>query len=990
MNSSIITFSEAIHQRIFELLHEALLVEDLEFRIMVVNNSFCSLTDYDEKDYLEGGSIEMLIPNEFRKEFIEKREACKPEEPCEFETHVVRKDQSQFFGLFKATPLSNEHGQIIGRIISLSDITESRRQLDAIKESDERLRFLMQSTSEGIAIHENGIILDVNDAALKIMGFDYDEVIGKSLFLFVSPKEHESLRELFRQKSVFHGEREVIDKRGKIHYVEVNSKSVTFKGKDLRVFTMRDISELREKKIEEQRLISIIEASPFFVAMMDASGLRYMNGRGKAMLGYLPGEDVSKLSVHDLMSKESAEIILGEAIPTAASKGVWEGQTAFKRKDGSEFLSSQIVIAHRNQSGDVDFFSSIASDITDRIKAEEVLRESQERVRYFMEESLEAIIIHEKGIVIDFNTAACKMFGYDENELYGKEILSLYDTSFHSEIKEKIDKKQTIFSEWTGLKKDGQRFDIEVYSRPHIYHEKDVRVVSILDITPRKQTERALRSSQLLLNAAVEGTNVGIWEWNLITNQITFNETWRKLAGFKEKDVKISFDLWEKSVHKDDLPALLEELKNHLYGLTPMFHHIYRVRHPTGGFIVMEARGKLVRDENNLPVRIVGTTVDITERQQMEDALRESEAQLSTLIENREESIWSVDQEKRLIRFNSTFANLYNEFNNVELQQGMLITQHLPGKIAQLWNEWYDKALSGESLQQVDRYDYKGQEIFVEYSLNPIIIGDGKILGVSVVGRDITRQKYYEQSLEEAKNVAEEANRTKSQFLANISHEIRTPMNGIIGFTDLLLQSKVNVTQKEYLDIVRYSADSLLRLINDLLDISKIESGKLSLVNREFDIRKLLREIIRSFKAKANEQHLKLVTSIDPEIPKLLVGDEMRLQQVFVNIIGNAIKFSEHGKIVTDIKLSGKKKDSVTLLVEIEDEGIGISKEKHEAIFEPFNQLSDPFTTKYGGTGLGLSISKRLVQMMDGDIGLESEPGKGSKFHFTVQMQLPE
>src|SRR5205814_2006428 len=127
-----------------------------------------------------------------------------------------------------------------------------------------------------------------------------------------------------------------------------------------------------------------------------------------------------------------------------------------------------------------------------------------------------------------FNTSACRIFGYDADELRGKDILSLYDTSFHSEIKEQIAKKQTVIAEWTGVKKDGQRFDIEVYSRPHIYHEKDVRVVSILDISLRKQTERELRSSQLLLNAAVEGTNVGIWDWNLITNEMTFNETWRK------------------------------------------------------------------------------------------------------------------------------------------------------------------------------------------------------------------------------------------------------------------------------------------------------------------------------------------------------------------------------------------------------------------------------------------------------------------------------
>ncbi|HYV94860.1 MAG TPA: PAS domain S-box protein [Chitinophagales bacterium] len=990
MNLVTPVFHSTLHQRIVELLHEALLVEDIDSKIVVVNKSFCALTGYDEAEFINEGNIEMLIAEECREEFIAKREACKPEEPFEFETFALRKNQSRFRGLFKVTPLTDEQQQITGRIILLYDVTERREQRDAIKESDERLRFLLQSSSEGIAIHENGIILDANEAALKIFGCSHDEVVGKSLFLFTSPKEHEGLRELFRKKMLFQGEREMIDMQGMIRHVEVISKSVVFHGRDLRILTFKDITELREKKIEEQRLISIIEASPFLVAMMDASGIRYMNVHGKTMLGYGAGDDVSKLTVNDLMSKECAELILREAMPAASKNGVWDGQTTFRRKDGSEFHASQVIIAHRNQSGQVDFFSSLASDITDRIKAEQVLKDSQERLRYFMEESLEAIIIHEQGIIIDFNTAVSKMFGYDSDELSGKEILSLYDTSFQPEMKEKISKKQTVFDEWTGVRKDGSRFDIEVFSRPHTYHGKDVYVVSILDISRRKQTERALRSSQLLLNAAVEGTNVGIWEWNLITNQVTFNEAWRKLRGLKENTAPILFEDWKKTIYREDLPAVLEELRNHLYGLTPMYQHNYRIKMPSGEMLVFETRGKLVHDEKNLPVRIVGTIIDITERQQMEDALREREAQLSTLIENREESIWSVDREKRLIRFNTTFANNFKEFNNIELQQGMQITEYLPEKVALMWNEWYDKALDGESFQEVDRYDNNGQEIFVEYSLNPIKINEGKILGVSVLGRDITRQKYYEQSLEEAKNAAEEASRTKSQFLANISHEIRTPMNGIIGFTDLLLQSKVNRKQKEYLEIVHHSADSLLRLINDLLDISKIESGKLSLINREFEVRKLLHEIIRSFKAKANERSLKISALVDKSVPKILIGDEMRLQQIFVNLIGNAVKFSEHGKIVARIKREGKTGNVVRLIIEVEDEGIGISKEKYRTIFEPFTQLGDPFTSKYGGTGLGLSIARRLVEMMHGEMGVDSEPGKGSKFYFTVEMQVPE
>lgn len=964
------------------------MVEDNFFRVMMVNKSFSDLTGYSEEDLLING-IQILIPAESAGVFDKKRNDCKYGKSGEFEIFVTRKNQSIFLGLFKFTPLNEDEGESTGRILSLYNITESTQQLEAIKESDERLRFLMQSMTEGIVIHENGIITDVNDAVLRMLGYRYNEMVGKPVYTFTTVKEHESMREHFRQKILFHGEREIIDKDGNIRHAEINSKTVVFKGRDLRVLTVKDVTELREKKIEEKRLSSIVEISPFLVAMMDAGGLRYMNSGGRTMLGYGAEENISFLGVKELMSEASAQFIIEEAMPAAVSAGMWQGQTTFRRKDGSEFTASQIIIAHTNERGEVNFYSSLASDISDRLKSEQVLQESQERLRYFMEESLEAIIIHEEGIVIDFNTAAYKMFGYEADELSGKNMLSLYDTSFDQEIKEQAASRNTMVREWTGVKKDGSRFDIEVYSRFHIYHDKDVRVVSILDISARKKAERALRSSQLMLNAAVESTHVGIWEWNLITDQLTVNDTWKKIHELNLIDVPSSFEEWKKMVVEEDLPPLLEDLKNHLYGLTPIYHHIHRVMPLRHKVLVMESKGKLVRNENNLLERIVGTTIDITERQQMEDALRKSQAQLSALIENREEAIWSVDSEKRIVNYNKQFAEVFESMFGIRLRNGDIITEVLGEEMKKKWISRYEICIRGESLKFIEPFIIDGREVFVEFTANPIRMNDEQVIGVSVLGRNITQQIEFEQSLKEAKEFAEEANHAKSQFLANISHEIRTPMNGIIGFTDLLLQSKINVRQKEYLEIVHYSGETLLNLINDLLDISKIESGKLFLIHREFNLQKLLYEIVRSFKSRAMEQKLKLSASVEKGIPKILVGDEMRLQQIFINLIGNALKFSEQGQISAGVRIKEKHKDHLILLAEIEDQGIGISKDKHEKIFEPFNQIGDPLTTKYRGTGLGLSIARHLVEMMSGKLGVDSEPGKGSKFYFTFKLQLP-
>lgn len=977
-----------LYYRLIEKLPEAIALIDGNRRILLVNEAFCKITGYTETEWQSIGNIDVLFTQEMNGGTLGQSIDIGLTDGAELELLLARKDQRFFRALLKVREITDEEGSVLCRMIMLSDITSQRKQLDAMIENDERLRMLMQSTSEGIIIHENGVILDVNDAVERTYGYSREDLIGKSVFQFTSSKEHASMRQVFRDKMMFNGEREILDKQNRKRLVDVISRVVDHRGRELRVITLRDVTELHQKQTEQKRLIAILEASPEFVAVMRSEGLSYMNRTGRTMLGYGAHENIEHLTVHDWLVPGSAKLIENVAIPCAIEFGMWQGQTSFKRKDGSEFAAQQIIISHKDDKGEVDFFASLATDITERLKAEEIRKENQQRLKYFMEESLEAIIIHEEGRIIDFNSAAFKIFGYDSDELFGKPVLQLYDTSFHKEINERVNRMQVIKDEWIGVKKDGSRFDIEVYSRPHIYKDKDVRVVSILDISTRKKTERALRSSELLLNAAVEGTNVGIWEWNLVTNKMTFNDTYRKILQIRPGQLPASFDDWKQTIHADDQDSLLEALKNHLHGLTPMFHFNYRSG--TGdSILILETKGKLVRNENNIPVKVVGTTIDITEQQQIEDELRKSRGQLAALIENREETIWSIDTDLRLVNFNNSFALVFKTLYATEVKKGAKITATLDPETAQVWEERYRRCLQGEPLVFVEEIVWEGEKKFVEFSANPVRVSDDSIVGVSVLGREITQQKQFERSLQEAKLTAETANRTKSQFLANLSHEIRTPMNGIIGFTDLLLQTKVNDKQREYLEIVRYSADSLLNLINDLLDISKIEAGKLTLARREFDMRKLMRDVVKSFKAKLKQQNLKMTLTVVESIPSVLLGDEVRLQQVFVNLLGNAVKFSDHGEIKVNLTLASRAKDLVVISAEVIDQGIGIPKDRLESIFEAFHQVSDPRTSKYGGTGLGLSITRKLLEMMHGSIGVESEPGVGSRFYLNVQLGIP-
>jgi len=312
--------------------------------------------------------------------------------------------------------------------------------------------------------------------------------------------------------------------------------------------------------------------------------------------------------------------------------------------------------------------------------------------------------------------------------------------------------------------------------------------------------------------------------------------------------------------------------------------------------------------------------------------------------------------------------------------------------ILKIWDVNVGDRVNGELAETIKRvYVKKAQES------HEFVVGDKTYMlrfvpvhksgYVNIYGSDHTVQKLFEHDLIAARDLAEESSKSKSQFLAMMSHEIRTPMNGVMGMTELLLHSKLGDTQKHYANNIMKSAHVLLRIIDDVLDISKIEANKLVLETAEFNLSNLMQEIESSFGATLDGENLQLQIILSPDLPRTIIGDSGRLRQILVNIIGNAVKFTKEGEIKVSVSEVAGAAEDVNLHVEVLDTGIGMDEETCSRIFASFSQADQSTTRIYGGTGLGLAIVKRLVSMMDGDIGVISELGKGSCFWFDLKLQ---
>lgn len=460
-----------------------------------------------------------------------------------------------------------------------------------------------------------------------------------------------------------------------------------------------------------------------------------------------------------------------------------------------------------------------------------------------------------------------------------------------------------------------------------------------------------------------------------------------QIYGLSLAELTSHDSLWMEALHADDRERITEHLQN-IHDINS-FEQQFRIIRSDGETSWLQGSFRLINDDEGRPLRIGCIAKDVTKRVNTEMALEESKAIYHSLVESLPINVFRKDREGRIVFANQRYCDTLGM--PLEKLVGKTDRDLFADALANKYlndDKWVMQ--TGLPFHDIEEHPSKDghKTIYVEVLKAPVVDSEGRRVGIQGMFWDVSTRKRAEQALQEAKELAEHANRAKSDFLANVSHEIRTPMNAIIGMTELLLDSQIDSTQREYLTMVQHSGESLLSLINDILDFSKIEAGKLELDNQSFNLRDRISDTMRSLSLRAHAKNLELALRIDPKIPPRVIGDITRIRQVLVNLVSNAIKFTHRGEVVVDVTVESFDPTQTRLRFGVKDTGIGIEASKVDSVFDEFEQADTSTTRKYGGTGLGLAICSRLVRLMNGELKVNSEFGEGSEFYFSVDLPI--
>jgi len=887
---------------------------------------------------------------------------------------------------------------------------EERAKLErALREQEEQFRTLVENIP-GVTFRcqtdADATMVYISDAIEDLTGYPAVDFLQNRVRSFASvihvedrARVAEAISAACADGSAYSLSYRVIRADGDIRWV--GEKGQPSRGEDGAVRwidgVIADVTERREAELalqhSEQRYNLAMEAA--VDGLFDwrvATGEVYYSPTFYRMLGYAPGDFPPVIdAMRDLLHPDDAAMAAENMERQIhADEGSYTLEFRMRAQDKTyRWILARAKVVERDEAGRPSRVVGTHTDITD---LRQVIERSQ-RYEFIINAVQDAMSFIDRDYrYLAVSDAWCANFGHARADVVGVRVSEVWGLEgFERDIRPQLDRafagEVVQYEEWFRAPGADPRCN-EVSLYPYREGGDVVTHVVVVthDVTARVLVEQERNNSEARLRRIFDTATEGIWVIDTETRTVQVNDALCRILQ-RTPDELLGHAAGE-FVTDEGRVRQREQLARRAAGESSAYEMEYLL--PGGGIVPCLVSGSPLYNDAGERIGSFAMITDLSSLKRAEAALRESEEYFRAVFDSAAVGIASKDASGRFLRANDALLHMLG-YTHDELQQLTLSEVTHPDDVEPT-RVRLDKLCSGEisSFQLEKRYLCKdGSVRWCDVRSSAIRGADGEFISTITAISDITPLKELNAALADAKVAAEKATHAKSDFLATMSHEIRTPMNAIIGMAHLALKTELSPKQRDYVRKIQSSATALLGIINDILDFSKIEAGKLSVEYTTFNLDVVLEGLADMLSIRARErEQLEVLFNVAPDVPRHLIGDPLRLGQILLNLGSNAVKFTQSGEIVVSVSVAARDDEDVVLRIAIKDSGIGMTPEQLGRLFQPFSQADSSTTRQYGGTGLGLIICKRLVELMDGDIGVESAPGVGSTFHFSVRLGI--
>ncbi len=897
---------------------------------------------------------------------------------------------------------------------------ECERRLEI---SEVRHRRLFEASHDGILLLDaaTGRVLEANRVMAEVIGHPREDLIGKQLCDIGIFKDQASctaaLSPLQRLGRVRYADLPLAHRAGHTVPVEFVSNLYREGDRDVILCSVRDVSEGRcvQEAMHEsdERLRLLVDGvDEYGIFLLDADGrVASWNAGAERITGYTADEVTgAPIAIFHPPEAVAAGVPVAE-LAEARERGRWESEGWRVRQDGTRFWASVLTTAHRDDRGQLRGYCKVVRDIDEQRRAETALRESEGRLRAIVETAVDGIVtMDEGGHITAFNPAAERLFGYAPDEVIGWHVNRLVLTPPDGTAEPAPTRIETLVGvgrEVIGRRWDGSRFPIDLSVSPTPLGDRRIYTAIVRDVTER----RAAEAERRLLSQAMGNAVEGIGRVGPDGKFVSVNAAYAALIG--RPAAEMVGQGRDAAVHPDDVPAARAAFDDMVR--TGKGEAEVRGLHRSGAVFHQHLTLVAIRGHGGTFEGHFCFVKDVTDRKRADEEYRRSQELLARVLDASQSGVLAMhavrDGGGAIADFDFRLVNPAAE-RLLHRPAGELLGGRLLGEFPEaaadgMFARYVDVVTTGRPLEVEHHRLARGRDDWFQVAV--VRLGDGVAITFADIAdrkraeadrvrhtadleaaRDRMERQAYElatkgEQLDHALKAAEQAAVAKGNFLANMSHEIRTPMAAILGYADLMLDpTRASGAWRTDLQCIRRNGRHLLEVINDVLDFSKIEAGGMAVERIDTDLARLAADAVSMTRPRAIEHGLSLTLAFDTPVPRAGVTDPLRLRQILINLIANAVKFTPHGAITLRVSCDGASDTDAVVRFEVHDTGVGMTPAAQAKLFQPFVQADVSTTRRFGGTGLGLTISRQFARMLGGDITVQSAPGQGSTFAVSV------